>query len=41
MEKLTENETNAEVFRTVTGELPASHPCVKELKVVMDKNVMK
>lgn len=40
MEKLTENATNAGVFRTVVAELPLSHPSVNELKKIMEKTVI-
>lgn len=36
MGKLTENEANAAVFRTALADLPASHPCLKELKNVTE-----
>lgn len=36
MRKLTENKTVADVFRTVIGGLPPSHPCLKELENVTE-----
>ncbi|XP_037050053.1 dynein assembly factor 5, axonemal [Bradysia coprophila] len=37
MDKLTENETNAAVFRSIIAQLPASHPYLKELRDLSEK----